>query len=188
MPVISEDRAAILQQLKNAEEAATLLFARLSRAQANWQPSRGSWSIWQCLNHLTRTNHVYCQAMLEGITRSRQGVGGTAEIEPGWFGRWFIGKMEPPARTRYKAMKKAIPATNGDPQEALRAFVDSHAEVRRVVEYWGQVDFNHVRFQNPFVAVLRFTVGTGLMVINAHDRRHLWQAKRVEEAEGFPAA
>jgi hypothetical protein len=24
------------------------------------------------------------------------------------------------------------------------------------------------------------------MVINAHDRRHLWQAERVQDAPGFP--
>jgi hypothetical protein len=45
-----------------------------------------------------------------------------------------------------------------------------------------------VRFQNPFVPLLRFTIGTGLLVINAHDRRHLWQAERVEDAPGFPKA
>jgi hypothetical protein len=48
------------------------------------------------------------------------------------------------------------------------------------------IEFNRVRFKNPFVPLLRFTVGTGLMVINAHDRRHLWQAERVQVAPGFP--
>jgi len=27
--------------------------------------------------------------------------------------------------------------------------------------------------------VLRFTVGTGILIITAHDRRHLWQARQV---------
>jgi len=53
---------------------------------------------------------------------------------------------------------------------------------------WDELDFNRVRFRNPFVPLLRFTVGTGLMIINAHDRRHLWQAQRVKEFEGYPAA
>jgi hypothetical protein len=44
-----------------------------------------------------------------------------------------------------------------------------------------------VRFKNPFVPLLRFTIGTGLLVINAHDRRHLWP-ERVEDAPGFPKA
>jgi hypothetical protein len=79
-----------------------------------------------------------------------------------------------------------IPSRDGDPQEALQVFLDSHAPVRRVLEFWDRVNFNRVRFKNPFVPLIRFTVGTGLMVINAHDRRHLWQAERVQQAPGFP--
>jgi hypothetical protein len=50
------------------------------------------------------------------------------------------------------------------------------------------VDFNRIRFESPFVPVLRFTVGAGLMVIPAHDRRQLWRAERVKESSGYPAA
>jgi hypothetical protein len=189
MPTISQNRDKILQQLHGSEQAAAQLFTGLSRVQVNWQPSGGkSWSIWQCFDHLARTNNFYCQAMMEALANPRQSATGTTEITPGWFGRWFIAKMEPPAQARFKAMAKVVPAANGDAQDALRAFLDSHAEVRRVLESWERVDFNRVRFQNPFVPVLRFTVGTGLMVINAHDRRHLWQAGCVKEAGGFPAA
>jgi hypothetical protein len=81
-----------------------------------------------------------------------------------------------------------IPTQAGDPEEALHAFLESHAPVRRVLEFWDRVNFNRVRFQNPFVPLLRFTIGTGLLVINAHDRRHLWQAERVEDAPGFAKA
>jgi len=94
--------------------------------------------------------------------------------------------MEPPVRTRFKTVKKVTPGTEGDGPVALRDFVDSHAEARRVMASWEQVDLNHVRFRNPFVPVLRFTVGTGWMIVNAHDRRHLSQAERVKESDGYP--
>jgi hypothetical protein len=81
-----------------------------------------------------------------------------------------------------------LPETEGDAQAALKDFVDSHSDARRVVASWERLDLNCVRFRNPFVPVLRFTVGTGLMIINAHDRRHLWQAERVKESKDYPAA
>jgi len=187
MPAISENRDAILQQLQSSEEAAARLIAGVSRAQMNWQPDRGgSWSIWQCLDHLARTNRIYCESMLEAIAHPRQKRKGTSAITPGWFGRWYIAKMEPPVRTRFKTVKKVTPGTEGDGPVALRDFVDSHAEARRVMASWEQVDLNHVRFRNPFVPVLRFTVGTGLMIVNAHDRRHFSQAERVKESDGYP--
>jgi hypothetical protein len=36
-----------------------------------------------------------------------------------------------------------------------------------------------VRFPNPLVRGLRFSLATGLHVIAAHERRHLWQAWRI---------
>jgi hypothetical protein len=46
-----------------------------------------------------------------------------------------------------------------------------------------------VRFKNPFIHGVRFSLATGLYVIAAHERRHLWQAWRVREAaEGAAAA
>jgi hypothetical protein len=39
-----------------------------------------------------------------------------------------------------------------------------------------------VRFPNPFVRGVRFSLATGLHVIAAHERRHLWQAWRARRA------
>src|SRR5262249_16625419 len=65
--------------------------------------------------------------------------------------------------------------------EVLSAFVSSHDEVRALLHQSTNLDLNRVRFKNPFVSPLRFTVGTGLQVILAHDRRHLWQGKLVRQ-------
>jgi len=188
MPAISGDRDGILQQLESSERAAGRLVAGASHAQMNWRPTNRSWSVWQCLDHLARTNRAYCQSLLRAIAHSKEGAKATSAITPGWFGRRFIASMEPPVRTRYRAVGKVLPETEGDAQAALKDFVDSHSDARRVVASWERLDLNCVRFKNPFVPVLRFTVGTGLMIINAHDRRHLWQAERVKESKDYPAA
>jgi hypothetical protein len=87
-----------------------------------------------------------------------------------------------------KAPGKAVPVEAGDPVEAVAEFVGSHEPVRGVIQASSQLDLNRVRFKNPFVPLIRFTIGTGLLIINAHDRRHLWQAARVREAPGFPSS
>jgi hypothetical protein len=143
--------------------------------------------MWQCFDHLARINRVYCEALLAAVENPRATRESTAQmVKPGLFSGWFIKGMEPPVRMRFKAMAKVTPSAGGDPQEVFQAFLESHAPVRRVLDFWDRVNFNRVRFKNPFVPLIRFTVGTGLMVINAHDRRHLWQAERVQQAPGFP--
>ena len=95
--------------------------------------------------------------------------------------------MEPPVRARMKSPRKAMPPTEiRDRREALAEFIESHKAVRGVVERSSQLDLNGVRFKNPFIGVLRFTVGSGLLIVNAHDRRHLWRANQIKLAPGFP--
>ena len=40
--------------------------------------------------------------------------------------------------------------------------------------------------KNPFIPLLRFTVGTGLEIVPKHQLRHLLQVERVKQAEDFP--
>lgn len=60
------------------------------------------------------------------------------------------------------------------------------AEVRDLLREAAGIDLNRTRFVNPFIPLVRFTVGTGFLVIAAHERRHLWQAERVKANPGFP--
>jgi DinB superfamily len=193
---MSSDRVAsapflgVLGDLQAAEKAGSELIARTSTTQANWRPNGGrSWSITQCLSHLARTNRIYAAAMYEAVTRANvRSELASQGISPGWFGAWFISSMEPPVRTRMKARAKVHPCADADPKEALAEFVDSHKPVRSLIEAACEMDVNRIRFKNPFVPLVRFTVGTGLLVISAHDRRHLWQANQVTVARGFPAS
>jgi hypothetical protein len=51
----------------------------------------------------------------------------------------------------------------------------------------ADVDVNRATFVNPFLRFVRVKVSTGLSVVSAHDRRHLWQADQVRKAPGYPA-
>jgi hypothetical protein len=181
--------STVVADLAAAESQATELIRGLSPAQANWQPHGRSWSIFQCLTHLARINGIYTAALSDAVAKSLHGVHvrESISIKPGWFGAWFIRSLEPPVRTRMKAPRTALPPTeSGDPQVALAEFIASHKPVRGIIESSSRTDVNKLRFRNPFISVVRFTVGTGLLIINAHDRRHLWQANQVKLAPGFP--
>jgi hypothetical protein len=54
--------------------------------------------------------------------------------------------------------------------------------VRAFLIEYADLDLAAVRFPNPFVRGIRFSLATGLHVITAHQRRHLWQAWRVRRA------
>ena len=182
--------SSVEKDLLLAEERAKQIIAGISASQANWRPDGGrSWSIVQCLSHLARMNRIYCTAINEAL--NAPGVprlNAPCVISPGWFAAKFIRSMEPPVRTKMKAPTMVRPLDESDPLQTLDDFVSSHQPVRRVIVAAEGIDLNRLNFKNPFVPLLRWTVGTGLLLISAHDRRHLWQASRVKQALGFPQA
>jgi hypothetical protein len=162
----------------------------LSAAHLNWRPAPGAWSVGQCLHHLYVTNETYLPPIAKAIDgRPEQPV---QEITPGWFARYFISNYiaPPPAgaaqvKARARAPRLIAPATTLDPS-VLDQLLRTNGIARDVVRRASRVDVNRIRFQNPFVPLLRFTVGSGIEIIWKHQRRHLQQAERVREAPAFP--
>ncbi len=176
----------LLSELDTADQRAKALAAGLTPLQLNWKPSPAAWSVGQCLDHLRVANEVYIPPMTASLKDQRPAT--VPEIAPGWFGRWFIRNyIEPSENTkRGTAPKKIAPVIQVE-ADVLDRFLTSNEAARELVRIAGAYDVNRIRFKNPFIPMLRFTVGTGLEIISRHERRHLLQAERVKQVTGFPA-
>ena len=169
-------------QLDAAEREAQALVAGLAEEQGTWRSQAGSWSIAECLDHLATANRVYLLAMQEPANRARaRRQYRCRPVKPGSIGRLFVRMLEPPPTwwSRLKAPRSIRPRAAPSFAEALAGFVASHADVRAFLSAHADLDLTGIRFPNPFVRGIRFSIATGLHVITAHERRHLWQAWRV---------
>src|SRR5262249_44306199 len=91
--------ARLARELNASDERARELLRQLTTAQLNWQPAPGSWSIGQCLEHLCITNEEYLAAISPALENRPDNP--VTEIEPGWFGRWFLRTfVEPTPQTK----------------------------------------------------------------------------------------
>ena len=179
--------ARLIEELIANDQQAISLASGLTATQLNWRPREDTWSVGQCLHHLYVTNQVYLPP-IEKALRGRRGKP-VQEITPGWLGRWFIDNViEPsPQSRKRRAPGKIVPAQRVE-ASILDDFLRSNVTVRDLVRKASAYDVNRIRFQNPFVPVIFFTVGTGLEVVSRHERRHLLQAERVTENPRFPQA
>jgi DinB family protein len=175
----------LLSEIDAADQRATTIAGGLSREQLNWKPSPGEWSVGQCIDHLRVTNEVYVAAMASSLVN--RPAGRAEEITPGWFGRWFIRTViEPSQKSRKgRAPRKVVPRSEVG-ADVLDRFIGTNWMAREFVRRAATYDVNRVRFKNPFVRGIRFTVGTGLQILLGHQRRHLLQAERVRERVEFP--
>lgn len=166
-----------------AKRDALALVSGLSEAQASVRVQTGSWSVSECLDHLATTNRAYLGAMRPAAAHAReQGRLRRRPAVPGVLGGWIVRSFEPPVRFKIKAPREIQPRTALALEDAVAAFSASHAEVHDFLRENADLDLASVRFRNPFIKGVRFRLATGLHVIAAHERRHLWQAWRLREA------
>jgi len=180
-----EDIVALEVAYDDAERDARALVDQLSAAAGAWRADAGSWSVAECLDHLAVGNRVYLRAMQPAAERAlaagrlRRGV-----ARPGLIGGWFVRSLEPPVSPRFKlkAPGKIRPRTAPALSDAARDFFASQQDVRAFLHRFEAIDLAGTHFANPFVRGVRFSLATGLHVLAAHARRHLWQAWCVRQA------
>jgi hypothetical protein len=189
-PALPADLQSLLDQIDDADRAVEPLIAGLSDQQFHWQPDGGrAWSIAQCLEHLATMNAVYSKPIREAVAVAhRNGWTRTGTLAPGALARWFIRSQEPPVKRRLKSPGPARPGSQLSRTEIVKRYHDAHEQVRALIRDAATIDANRATYPNPFLKMLRFKVATGLMILPAHDRRHLWQAEQVKKRPEFPKA
>jgi len=185
MNALPPDLQRLNDALDAAERDARAIVDRLTGAQGAWRAADGSWSVAECLDHLATANRVYLAAMQPPAARALgEGRHRRGPALPGLVGGWFVKYLEPPVKSPLKsrAPRAIRPRTAPALNDAMAAFLASQQDVRTFLRTYSGIDLASVRFPNPFIRGVRFSLATGLHVIAAHERRHLWQARRVRQA------
>jgi hypothetical protein len=183
------DLGALEEAFTANEGNARDLVHGLSDVLGTWRSGPGSWSVAECLDHLAVGNRVYVAAMAPSAEKARKtGRARQRPAVPGLVGGWFVALLEPPVHPRRKlrAPRTIVPRPAPPLTGAAAAFFASHAQVVQFLRTYADIDLAGVRFPNPFVPGIRFSLATGLHVLAAHERRHLWQAWNVRRAAERP--
>ena len=181
------DLAALERAYDAAEADARALVTGLTEAAGTWRESPGTWSVAECLDHLATANRVYLGAMRAAAEPAlAAGSKRKGPAQPGLIGGWFARMQEPPVKPLLKGKAPAAIRPRPSPAlgDAMRDFLASQDQVRMFLHTFAVIDLAGVRFKNPFVAGVRFSLATGLHVIASHERRHLWQAWNARRAAG----
>jgi|SRR5580700_943474 hypothetical protein len=174
-------------ELDRQSAQAHTLAVGLNDVALNWQPNGGKgWSIAQCLDHLTIMNTIYLKALQAAVESNRD------QLEPrkvpiqasGWLMRLVVSYEEPPPKIKLPAPKKIAP-----PSKLTTVVVSDFRALQKqlagFVQEWGGADLGDLKVKDPLFP-LHLTVDTALLIVAAHNRRHLWQAENVKKNAGFP--
>ena len=174
-------------QFEKISADADALVTPLTDQQFNWRPASESWSVAECVEHLNVTARMYLpkldHAIADAIRRGRYGEG---PFRYSWLGRWFARMQEPPAKFRVKAPKTFQPGPTRSRSEIMAAFRAYQVQYIDRLRQANGLDLARAYVASPAAAWLRFSLGSGFELMAAHERRHLWQARRVTEQPQFP--
>lgn len=175
----------LLEQLDASQRDAAAVVDGLSEQLGTMRPQPAAWSVAECIDHLAIANRVYLASMREPARRAQQeGKTRRGPVRPGLFGGLFVYTLEPPPKwwAPMPAPQKIRPSPSPPLAPSFAAFITSQDDVRAFLREYANIDLSGIRFPNPFIPRLRFSLATGLNVITSHERRHLAQAWRVRRA------
>jgi hypothetical protein len=177
------------RQFEQISADADGLVTPLGEDQFMWKPAPHKWSIAECLEHMNATARSYLPAIDEGIADAiRHGAYAEGPFHYSIVGRLFSRLMEPPARFRMRAPEDKQPGPQRPKRETLAGFRAYQVQYVDRLRQANGIDLSRSCVRSPIASWIRIPLGSAFASMAAHERRHLWQARRITQMEGFPAA
>jgi hypothetical protein len=162
-------------------------FAALDDEQFNWHPSPGRWSVAECIDHLNAYGRLVLPRFEDAVEGARaKGLLAAGPFRHRFLARMFIRSMEPPATIKVKAPKLYTPAPRQSVASAIPEFLALQDALRACVRAANGLDLARIKLPSPVSPLLTLTLAEWFALTAAHERRHLWQARQVLDAAGFP--
>ena len=160
-------------------------FGALSAEQLNWKPAPESWSVGQCLDHLIKSNEEFFPE-LEGIASGTRKNTFWQNWSPlsGIAGAFLVSTLKKDSQKVKTNQKMTPPSEVGG--EIVAMFRAHQSELVEKLRATNSADWRKVVLTSPFVKIMTYRMDKGLEAIIEHEKRHVRQAKRVIEMEGFP--
>ena len=184
---ISLTREQYLDSIRQSKASAIELAEGLTMTQMTWQPGGGArWSVAECLDHLASATGIFLDAMQPAISQAGPGANASQFRATGFISKKLVLETEPPPKRKLSSPAKIRPRPTLNPEGILPRFLESLDRISALVASTAGKDLNRVRFHPPLIPLLRISAGSGLLLVAAHVRRHLWQAGQVTQEPDFP--
>lgn len=176
----------MIAELNKITEDAVESFGNLSTGQINWKPRTDSWSVGQCIDHLIKSNEAFDPQFEELISGNRkQSFWENYSPLTGFFGNFLLKALKNDAK-KTKAPSKAIIPPSEVPVDIIERFVAHQNDFIEKLKSIEGIDLEKTIVTSPFLKLMTYRLGTAFEIAVVHEERHIRQAKRVMEAEGFP--
>jgi hypothetical protein len=171
----------ILQKGADAKEKARLEFFDISIEQLNWKPSPESWSIAQCLDHLTMS-HISYFPSLKDITEGHYRMNFWEKWSPftSLCGKLLKQQLQEQPKKKRKAPKKIQPSAGEMKMEIIERYYKSLDHFLEYISNCKKIDIDKTIITSPILRIVTYSLRDAFQFLIQHEHRHLNQAIRVK--------
>ena len=176
----------VIDEMTEIGRKAELTFGHLSAQQINWKPNADGWSVGQCFEHLIKSNELFYDDLerIAGGTRRNSFLESYSPLSS-FFGNLLINSLKKDARKFKAPTPKIVPPSEID-ANVINTFAAHQAELIEKIKRTEKADWQKTKITSPFMKLITYKLSDGFRVVVEHERRHVRQAERVSQTEGFP--
>jgi len=150
--------------------------------QLTLRPEPGKWSGAECLVHLNLTSQAFLPVIRDACDEARSRLlrsNGPFKME--MVASLLKWSLEPPARLRINTTDRFQPLIFEPVDAVLPVFIHLQSQLDQAVHAANGLDLGRVKVSSPFSNRIQYNLFSCLVLIAAHQRRHLWQAEEVKK-------
>ena len=177
----------IIDRLNRVSQEAEQAFGGLSASQLNWKPNEKQWSVGQCLNHLIVSNRTYYpQLKALGNDTKKTSFWERLPFLPKLWGNMLLGSITPEPQRKMTSPKVFRPAQSQADPDIVRQFKLHNQELIKYIRNTRSLNHQHTIITSPAAGFIVYSLHDAVNILANHEERHLYQARRVMEMDGFP--
>jgi hypothetical protein len=182
---MANDVDGVTSELGLVTEDVRNSFGGLTPEQLNWKPASESWSVGQCLDHLIRSNEEFYPE-LDKLALGERNNSFWQKWSPlsGIAGAFLVNTLKKDGQ-KVKTNQKMTPPSD-IPDDIVDKFAEHQETFAAKIRATTGSDWRKVILTSPFISIMTYRMDVGLQALIEHEKRHVRQAKRVVEMEGFP--
>ena len=179
--------SSLIAAADNIAAGAQQTFGDLTAQQLNWKPNAESWGIGQCFDHLMKANESYFP-IIEQIIKGEKPrtFWESLPVLPTFFGWMLIKYLSPESTKKLKAPDVFKPSSNDIDPNIINNFVRQQNQLTFLMRQTAELDLRHTKITSPAVRFVTYSLMDCYTILVVHEKRHLQQARRVLNTEGFP--
>lgn len=173
------DSESFLSEIKKLNE--------LSDAQLNWKPTEDSWSIAECIEHLSITNQLYFDEIEKQFSEKQITCKDEeTSVKHSFFGKLIIRAVDPSNIKKTKTFTVFQPSKSYITKDSITKLIEVQKSLINLISSSINLDTNRYSMSSPASKLIRESFSDVLEIIRLHNKRHLIQIEKLLTNDNFP--